>query len=437
MTVRERWDGGALQVREMLRVPLVRNAYALVGATLVTSGLGVVFWIIAARTYTTADVGTDAALISAMVFLSGLAQLNLASGFNRFVPNAGTATRRLVLLGYATSVTLAAVAATVFVVGVGVWAPRLSVLSHDHGRAAWFVLATIIWTLFVLQDSVLTGLGAAPWVLVENTVYGLVKLFALVGAALLLPHAGVFIAWTAPLILLVVPINRLLFLRLIPSRVEQPGEEIGVRAVASYLSVDFVASALSSATIGLMPLLVLSTIGAKASAYVYLAWTIAYTVHFLSENVGMALITEGSRDPDHLLEHARRALTHSLRIVVPLAAGIALGAPLVLRAFGAEYAAHASHVLQLLTIAAIPDAVIITYLSVARVRRRMTAIFTIRTVQSVVILVLAVVLLRTIGLNGVGVAWLVTQSAIAGVLLLGEFRAVWTTHGVRVVPGRV
>jgi len=418
----------AARVRGLLSVPLVRNAYSLVGATLATSGLGVVFWIVAARSYSTAEVGTDAALISAMVFLSRLAQLNLASGFNRFVPTAGRATRRLVLVGYVASIALAVVASIVFVGGIGFWAPKLSMLTHDHWRAAWFVVATVIWTIFVLQDSVLTGLGEAPWVLMENAAYGIIKLAVLVGVAVFVPHVGLFVAWTVPLVLFVVPINRLIFVRFIPARREHPSEDVSPRAVGRYVSVDFVASMMLAATSGLMPLLVLASMGARASAYVFLSWTIAYTVHFLSENVGMSLITEGSRDPDHLIDYARQALVHSLRIVVPLSLAIAAGAPLVLRAFGSDYAAHATHLLQLLTISAIPNAVVVTYLSVARVRRRMAMVVVVTAVQSVAIVVLAIVLLHSVGLDGVGFAWLITDSALAVVLLGGEFRTVWLPY---------
>ena len=75
-------------------------------------------------------------------------------------------------------------------------APKLSILGDQHLRATWFVTATIVWTLFVLQDSVLTGLGEAPWVLLENAVYGVVKLLALVAVAVWFRAAGVFVAWT-------------------------------------------------------------------------------------------------------------------------------------------------------------------------------------------------------------------------------------------------
>ena len=86
--------------RGSLDAPFVRNAYSLVGSTLATSGFGVLFWIVAAHLFTKEEVGRDTALISTMLFLSSISQLNLTNGFNRFVPVAGVRTRRLVVTGY-------------------------------------------------------------------------------------------------------------------------------------------------------------------------------------------------------------------------------------------------------------------------------------------------------------------------------------------------
>ena len=79
-----------------LRTPLLRNGYSLAVNTVAAAGLGTVYWIIAARLYSTEDVGVNAALISAMIFLAKLAQLNLVNALNRFVPQAGRSTRRLI-----------------------------------------------------------------------------------------------------------------------------------------------------------------------------------------------------------------------------------------------------------------------------------------------------------------------------------------------------
>src|SRR5205823_5677123 len=109
-----------------------------------------VYWILAARTYSAHAVGVNAALVSAMMFVAGVAQLNLMSALLRFLPTAGRRAFRLVLGAYVVGVCAAALAGVVFVAGVGFWAPGLSVLRSNLGFGFWFVAATIAWTLFVL-----------------------------------------------------------------------------------------------------------------------------------------------------------------------------------------------------------------------------------------------------------------------------------------------
>ena len=422
----------SVRVGAQLRVPLVRNAYSLVGSTLANSVLGVVFWIAAARLFTPATVGIDAALISAMGFLSILAQVNLGNGFNRFVPTAGRLTGRLVRAGYALAIGLTLVAGLVFLAGVDLWASELAFLTRHPTEAAWFVLAAMIWTVFVLEDAVLVGLGEAHWVLVENIVYGVLKLLALVVVATALDRFGIFLAWTVPLIALVVPVNVFIFRRAVPRRAhEEPLEEIDARVVRRFVAPDFVASLMGTATTTLMPVVVLAISGPRDSAFMYLAWTIAYTLFLISLNVGMSLVTEAARSPEKLIEYTRKALLHGLGIVVPLALGLIVLAPVALSLFGSSYVRNATTLLRLFALSSIPGVVVATYVSVARARRHMRAVVTTVSLTSGSVIVLSVVLLSRIGLNGVGLAWVIAQSCAAAVILATELRPVWLSSGLR------
>jgi O-antigen/teichoic acid export membrane protein len=416
------------RLRGHLDAPFVRNAYSLVGSTLATSGFGVVFWFVAARAYSTGDFGRSAALISTMLFLSSISQLNLTNGFNRFVPVTGTRTRRFVLTGYLAATATAAVASTVFVLGINLWAPKLSLLHAHWPYAVWFVLGTIVWTVFALQDAVLAGLGEARWVLVENVIYGIAKIALLFTVAGALPDLGVYAAWTLPLIVLVVAVNGLIFKGMVPRRSHPPLEVIDARTVRHYVGFDMVATLTLSATIGLMPVIVLAILGPSASGYLYLSWTIAYTLYLVSIGVGMSFVTETSKAPERIVELARKMIRHALRIVAPLAVLVALSAPFVLRIYGPAYANHATHLLQLLALSAIPNAVIATYISITRVQRRMKAVITTTGALAVGVFVISISLAPVIGVVAVGVGWFVSQTVVASVLLLGELRTVWLPY---------
>jgi O-antigen/teichoic acid export membrane protein len=424
--------GWRARARRQLAVPFVRNAYSLVGSHLASAAFGVVFWFVATQRYSTANVGRNSALISTMLVLSSLAQLNLTNGFNRFVPTAGAATRRLVIVGYAAATVTAALLATVFVIGVDLWAPELSHVREQWPYAALFVGGTVVWTVFALQDAVLAGLGEARWVLVESVAYGSAKLVLLVTVATALPALGVFTAWTAPLVVAVVAVNALIFRRFLPARDHPPLEPVDAAIVRRYVAFDMVGSIMLNATIGLLPVLALAVVGPSASAYLFLAWLIAYNLYLVSIGMGMSFVTEASRAPERTVELARTMIVHALRIVVPLAVLVALAAPLVLRVLGQDYADNATLLLQLLALSAIPNVVITAYLSMVRVHRRMRAVVAATAALVAGVVVLSVALMPVIGVTGAGVAWLVSQTAVAMVLLLGELRPLWSEGRRRV-----
>jgi len=76
-------------------------------------------------------------------------------------------------------------------------------------------------------------------------------------------------------------------------------------------------------------------------------------------------------------------------------------------------------------LSAIPNVVVATFTSVARVRRRMGVVVATVTGTSGAVLVLTIVLLKAIGLDGVGLAWLIAQTASAIVIMFTGFRFLW------------
>ena len=108
----------AHRLRAQLAVPLFRDGYALVLNSGLTALMGAVYWLLAAHEFSPRTVGVNSAAISMMMFLAGVAQLNLMSALLRFVPVAGASAKRLVRFCYAIATALGGVAGLVFVLGV-------------------------------------------------------------------------------------------------------------------------------------------------------------------------------------------------------------------------------------------------------------------------------------------------------------------------------
>jgi O-antigen/teichoic acid export membrane protein len=411
-----------------LKSPLVLNGYALVFSSGATSALGVIYWILAARLYPEATVGLNSAALAAMFFLANLSQLNLVHALNRFVPAAGRSTAKLVATAYLVSAALALLTSGVFLIGIDRWAPSLRALRADPASAAWFMFATASWCIFTIQDGVLAGLRQAKWVPLSTTSYALIKLAVIALAATLLPRGGIFFSWTAPVLLLVLPVSALIFLRLVPQHVAAAGagdDTFKGRSVVRFVAGDYLASLVWMATVNLLPVLIVERAGASAGAYFYLAWTIAYTLYFVSVNMCMSLVTEGARDEARLNLYSLETLKQTLRLVVPIVAVIVVGAPHVLRLYGSAYAAEGATLLRLLCLSAIPYAFVAVRISMARVQRKILTIFCVYGALCVLALGLTHVLLDRYGVVGVGWAWLVAQTLMMGVLLLSDLRKAW------------
>ncbi len=422
MTLRRRAPAShaAALLRTRARVPLYRNGYALVVSSALTSVLGLVYWLVAARTLSAEAVGVGAALISAMTLLANLSQLNLKGVLNRFLPAAGPSSPLLVVRSYVVAMAVSMVASCLFIAGLDLWSPELGFLADRPDLGIWFVAATMAWTVFVLQDSVLAGIRQAGWVPVENLAFSVAKLVLLVALAGAAPMLAAFVSWSLPLLAVIVPLNVLLFRRLIPNhvrRTEGRQQPISLRSMGGYLVADYAAYACWGGTVGVVPLVVLHFSGAEATAQFFVAWTIAYSLYLVSSGMCQSLLAEGALDPVRLAEHARGTLVEAAGLVGLATLVVVVLAPDLLGLLGEGYT-NAATTLRLLALSAVPYVVVAVYVNVARVERRMRTVVVAYAALGAIVLAVGLPLLDAIGIEGLGIAWLVAQSVVAAGLVV-------------------
>jgi O-antigen/teichoic acid export membrane protein len=414
----------AQRARRHLAEPLFRNAYALILAELLTSGLGILFWAVAARLYGTEDVGRGSALVAAMLTLANFAQLNMPIGILRFLPASGARAASLVRLAYAITAAVATALGLAFVVVAPAVSERLRFLSELPQLSVAFVIGVPLWCIFALQDSALTATRRTPWIPVENGLFSLMKVVFLVILAGSLPTAGVMVAWLLAMVLTLPPVNYYLFTRVLPRRAAagQTGRPLVFGDIARFVSADYVGTVLAHSSTTALPLLVVSLLGAEANALFFMAWTVGTALTLIATNTGYSLTVEGAMDEQRLAEHGRRALRRCLQLVVLGAGAVALLAPWLLAVFGPEYGAAAG-LLRLLALAAIPASVVVLYIALLRVQRRLRRLVVVQAALCGSMLTLTVIAAPWGSIEGVGAAWLVTQLVICAAIL-PDLRAV-------------
>ena len=395
---------------------LVQNAIALMISSGGGAVIGVVFWGVAAHLTSATSVGKTTAEIAAMLLLANLAQLSFGSIFERFLPVAGPLTRSFVIRAYVMVVTLGFLLVIAYVAfGFG-----RNFLPASITWKALFVVAVVLWTIFALQDSVLIGLRASRWVAVENVSFGLAKLALLPACIFLTSTQGIFLAWTAPVVVTIILVSWYLFKRRIP---EHMAMNVASEGLPSTRDLVLLAGAQYTTVLStvFMPsittLIVIQRLGAVANAHYFLPAMIASGLNLFCYSVVRSFLVEASHEPESLRHHANSAIRALIVVVVP---SVVLGivfAPQYLRIFGSDYATQGTTLMRLLLLSLPGTTVMIFYSTFAWLDKRVWWM-TIRSLAgSVIQLVVIVLLIDRRGIEAIGIATLL-NSMITIILFL-------------------
>lgn len=408
------------------------NALALMVATVMTAVLGLAFWAVAARTFTTAVVGSSSAMLSAASLLSAISLMNLQTVFQRYLPVAGTHTRRIVLTAYLVVVLVGIAVSTVFVAS-----PFGStvLIAADHAGLLLVALVAFM-TVFTLQDGVLVGLRVTKWVPVENTLFAAAKvaLLPVFGASLL----GIVFAWGIPLVIAIAAVSTFLFGHVIPRHIAAADGGHGLPH-----SRDFLAHAAGEYVVGMatfvmplaLPLLVVYYLGPEANAYFYVSWIINSTLNLLVVNVTTSLLVEAVHRPEAAHALVRRAATLAWGVAILGSLTIIVFAPLMLAVMGPEYVENGVTVSRVLAIAVPFNVVNLLFAAVCRIERRIRWLMLLQSVNAVLIIVGAAYMLPRHGVVGLATAYasvLIVSSFVVALPLRRALARI--THGVSATP---
>jgi len=413
-------------LRRELSVPLYRNAYALMANTAGNSILGLLYWVLAARTFPDAAVGRGNALIALMMLVSTFTQLNWSGALIRFLPRAGRSAQRMLVTAYVMATALAAVAAAAVMAYCHFARAPDDPLYVSTGVAVWFVVSTMAWSVFNLQDAALTGLRSAVWVPLENGLYGLVKLVLLVVVARSSLSEGVFASWTVPVIALLVPVNLLLFRRILPrhATAQPDAQQMPARGVlARYMAGDYAAQAFTQLSSTFLPVLVVSLLGAAQGAYYLPAQTAFAAMGMLATAITSSLVVEAARDEGATHRLARAMLRRICVLVLPAGAFVALAAPWLLELFGSQYRAGATTVLQLMMLSLLPRVPVALYVTKCRLENRTGMLALLQGTQAALVVGGTALFAPTAGLVAVG--WSVVAAEVVPALLVARPVARW------------
>jgi hypothetical protein len=285
----------------------------------------------------------------------------------------------------------------------------------------------MIWGIFVLQDSTLAGLRQAVWVPIENTLFAIIKIILLIVFAIPFQQYGIFAAWTISVVLTLIPVNYLIFVRLLPKHIEATKDKavsVSRGEIGKYIAGNYLNALLGYMSTLLLPIIIVDVVGATANAYFAQAWLIASSLQLIASGLTASFTVEATLDRTKFALYSRRIIINMLGLIVPLVVIVILAGPLLLELWGHIYAQEGVVLLQLLALSAVPNIINYAYLGIARVRNRIVGLVLVQGAVTFLGLGLGYALLKIDGITGVGWAMLISQTVVAAVLLATEMRSI-------------
>ena len=201
------------------------------------------------------------------------------------------------------------------------------------------------------------------------------------------------------------------------------------RDIVRFVATDYFGALLVLAYVSLLPVLVISAVGAQTGAYFYIVWTIATSLNLIPLSLSISQTVESVAVGGDPFVQARAVLAHLVKVVGPVVVLVVIAAPWLLAIFGPGYAEAGTDLLRLMALGVLPYGVNVVYFGLARVRRQLRGVVLAQAFLAVATTAIALALLPHIGLTGVGIAWLVSQSIVCGVVLATALRPIFGGQG--------
>lgn len=400
-----------------------RTGRALFVAQALSGGLGVLAWLVAARTHPAAAVGTALALVGALTWAGLVGNLGLGSLLVGLLPTARRA-ERASIAGTA-AVTSTAVGALVGLTVAVILRAFGGGLAATAGRPA-VVVALVVggaaWSAGVVLDHVAVAHAQPRLTVVRATVGGVVRL-VLIGLGLVIgwrTSTALVTGWAAAIAIgtaaeavLLWSHHHLAVHRRVLAATWAP---LARRGIQTHYGVNLLGQTPPMA----LPV-VLAVAGRPVQAAAFgAAWQIASTVGLLSPAVATGLFAAGSADRTAATGTAatRRRL---LAIVIPAATVLIAGAPQLLALIGPEYVATGTTALRILALGLVADAVSNIEVARLRISERYRGAMAINGTILATSLAVAAALVSTwgaAGASGAATGWLAGEVLGAAVALL-------------------
>ena len=363
---------------------LLLNAGSLYATVGVTSILGAVYWVLAARLFSQQDVGYGAAEVPTMALLGTIGVFGLDILLVGELPKRK---RRAEFV----SAALIACALGSLLLGLGFtliaphFSQRFATMIGTPDRKGLFAVGVALTSVSMAFDMATIGVLRGGIQLTRNLTFSLVKLAILPVFAFMLHDLlgfDITLSWIAGITLSLV---------LVAARMAHSGTRLLARPDWGLLrslrrttmAYNWINIAMTAPPY-LFPVLVTILISPSANAVFYVAFTLSTLPYLIPHHLSTVLFAMAAAEPHATPDRVRFALKLSYIIGIPAMAVLILGGHRILSVYGPGYVRIGNVSMYLLTLGYIPSVLKTLYIAICRANDRITYCATILTVFAVV-----------------------------------------------------
>ena len=408
---------------------IVVNAGSLFSTQIVTSGLGFIYWWLAARMYTPELVGLSSAAISAMLLMGDIGKVGLDTLLVGELPRKPDSRGTLIATALLVSGLVGLGLGILFAYGAPLLSGEFAPLAQNMPNLLLFAIGVVLTSVGLVMDQALIGLLQGQIQLQRNTVFSAVKL-------LLLFLTGVMLAANFKLLIYATWVaGSFVSLAYVATVwLSKTGNKDTAYFPQLKLLRELGGPALKHYTLNLtlkipgymLPLLVTALISVENTASFYAAWMIANFLFALPYSFTRTLFAVGSAQQSLLTEKIRFTLKLSFMIGSLGAAALLIVAYPMMGLFGSTYAEQATSTLRILAISIFPIIIKTHYVAVSQIFGRMIKAAKIMAVGSFLELGLAAIGAHLGGLSGLSLGWVIAV-CIEGLMTIAPIYRIATS----------
>ncbi|MFH0876165.1 MAG: hypothetical protein V1859_09585 [archaeon] len=376
-----------------LKNSLLSGTVFIILNTLVTSGLGFVFWMFATKNYSSGQIGVVNVLTSAMNLIFVLSSFGFYNAIIRFLPKAKQNSGKL--LGICLSVS--AISALFLSIAFNIYSFIFFKNKLLYGGFFYIVfsLICIIWTLYNFCEPVLLSKKKIYMFFIANLIYSLSKIILL----LLLKsfgETGLFISFSAPslipLIISYIAAKENIILNL---------DKNEFKHVIGFAKKTYISDIFYNLPGFLLPIIIASILSPSDSAYFYFAYMISAIIFVVPKAIAKSLFNEGSHDDNAIAKHLKTSLFVSLAVSLLMILSVHLFGTFVFMLLGKEYMANSAILLKILVFATIPISINELFITLNQIEYNLDKVIILNISTASIIIVLSIVLANFLNTTGI------------------------------------